>query len=416
MTWIDPKDREALEKLHKLYKGTTFKGEIDGAKEAILKILGKYGLQWDDLQAVIEPCVLDIVDELIDMFIWTPPRERMAAALWVLHSHVYKQFNVTPRLAILSTDYDSGKTSLMELIQYLVPRSWNGKPPDQFLDPTMASLYQAVDNGVTAILIDEVDNLGLDRHGHLRTMLNANRKGQAIPRGGSPKKGGGNPTPKLFYPFIPIVVGAVGRLPTALTTRSHVINLRPMPPHIEKRALIESSEEFLEMVSAVNEAIGRWSSNIVLKQEPTIELSNRYRDNWQPFIAIADSMGRGEKVRNVARAMTGGPREYSQTMQMRIDTRRIFNELKVDRIDRTVLLDKLLEFDAWNEWGRPKALTKNEFLAILREIGIRAPHIIQRLGSRKDRGKAGWGWYRSDFEEAWKDCPEEEPKTIRWGK
>jgi hypothetical protein len=415
MTWIDVKDRETLEKLHARYKGTTFEPEADNAKDAILKILGKYGMGWDDLQAIIDPCVLDIIDEFIDLYMWMPPRERTVAALWILHAHVYKQFNVTPRLAILSSDYESGKTTLMTIIQHLVWPFGSSKPT-RYLDPTPAALYQSVESEVTVLMIDEVDNLGLKHNGQLRTILNANRVGEGIPCGSSPKKGGVTTGPKLFYPFIPIVVGAVGRLPTALTTRSHVINLRPMPPHIEKRALIESSEEFLEMVSAVNEAIGRWSSNIVLKQEPTMELSNRYRDNWRPFIAIADSMGRGEKVRNVARAMTGGPREYSQTMQMRIDTRRIFNELKVDRIDRMVLLDKLLEFDAWNEWGRPKALTKNEFLAILREIGIRAPHIVQRLGSRKDRGKAGWGWYRSDFEEAWKGCPEEEPKTIRWGK
>jgi hypothetical protein len=114
-------------------------------------------------------------------------------------------------------------------------------------------------------------------------------------------------------------------------------------------------------------------------------------------------MGRGEKVRNVAKAMTGGPREYGETMRMRIDTRRIFNALNVDRIERTVLLEKLREFDAWNEWGRPSPLKNHELSAILRELHIPTSHAFQNKGSRKGRGKTLWGWYRRDFEDAWKD-------------
>jgi hypothetical protein len=416
---INVKDREALEKLHALYKSSTFKGEVDSAKDAILKILNKYGLGWDDLQAIINPCVLDLVDDLIDLYIWMPPRERMVVSLWTLHVYVYKQFNVTPRLAVLSSDPDSGKSALMELIQHMVPWLWN--MPDIYLSPTAAALYQAVEAGGAAVmLIDEVDNLALTTNGTLRTILNANRKGQGIPRGSGPQKGGGITGPKLYYPFIPIVVGGLGRLPRALTTRCHVIIMRPKPSHITKLKVNPQSEEFLAMTSAVRAAADNWSSNIILEQDPVFELNNRDHDNWRPFISIADHIDRGEKVRNLAKAMTGGPREYSETMQMRIDTRRIFNELRVDRIDRTVLLDKLHDFDKWNEWGRPSRLTRNEFSAIMREIGTPPPHIFQHKGSRKDRGKAGWGWYRSDFEEAWKDCPEEDPKAgpqgAWWGK
>jgi hypothetical protein len=408
---INTKDREALEKLHALYKSSTFKGEVDSAKDAILKILNKYGLGWDDLQAIINPCVLDLVDDLIDLYIWMPPRERMVVSLWTLHVHVYKQFNVTPRLAVLSSDPDSGKSALLELIQHMVPWLWN--MPDIYLTPTPAALYQAVEAGGAAMmLIDEVDNLALKTNGTLRTILNANRKGQVIPRGSSPKKGGVITGPKLYYPFIPIVVGGLGRLPRALTTRCHVIIMRPKPPHIEKLKVNPQSEEFLAMTSAVRAAADNWSSNIVLEQDPVFELNNRDHDNWQLFISIADHMDRGEKVRNLAKAMTGGPREYSETMQMRIDSRRIFNELKVDRIDRTVLLKKLHEFDKWNVWGRPAPLKNHEFSAILREIGMVPAHAIAPKGSRKARGKTEWGWHRKDWEPIWEDCPEEAPKAI----
>jgi hypothetical protein len=170
MTWINNKDREALQKLHALHKGTTFEPEADNAKDAILKILGNYGLQWDDLQAIIDPCVLDLIDEFIDLYMWMPPRERTIVALWILHVHVYKQFNVTPRLAILSSDYESGKTTLMTIIQHLVWPFGSSKPT-RYLDPTPAALYQTVESGVNVLLIDEVDNVGLKHNGQLRIIL-----------------------------------------------------------------------------------------------------------------------------------------------------------------------------------------------------------------------------------------------------
>jgi hypothetical protein len=162
------------------------------------------------------------------------------------------------------------------------------------------------------------------------------------------------------------------------------------------------------MTNAAQEAIVRWSSNIMLEQEPDTELSNRFADNWRPLFAIADALKRGERVRSVAKAMTSGPREYSDGVQLLIDIRRVFKQLGVDRIDRTVLLAKLQEFDTWNDWGRPSLLTRNELSAILRERRVPPAHTIQHKGSRADRRASEWGWYRNDFEEAWQGCPPEE--------
>jgi hypothetical protein len=230
---VSAEDREMLAKLYERHRRTTFKGEADNCRDAILKILGRNGLEWDDLHAIIDPCVLDLVEELIARYIWITPRERTAVALWILHTHVYRQFNITPRLAILSPDYECGKTSLLALIQHLVPQP----TPTRFLDTTAAGLYQSIESGVSVVLLDEVDNLGLKHNGKLRTILNANRKGEALPRGGSPTKGGGPAKPKLYRPFIPIAVAAVGGLPKALALRSIPIFMKPKPPDIKRLPL-----------------------------------------------------------------------------------------------------------------------------------------------------------------------------------
>jgi hypothetical protein len=63
----------------------------------------------------------------------------------------------------------------------------------------------------------------------------------------------------------------------------------------------------------------------------------------------------------------------------------------------------LCELDTWGEWGCN--LTRNAFSAMLRERRVPPAHTIQPKGSREERGAAEWGWYRKDFQAAWKTCP-----------
>jgi hypothetical protein len=404
---ISAVDREMLEKLYERHKRTTFKGEADNCRDAILKILGRYGKGWDDLRAIIDPSILDLIEELLDRYSWTTqPREQTAIALWILHAHVYRQFNVTPRLAILSLEPESGKSVLLELIQHLVPRPM----PARTIDTTPAGLLQSIDSRDSVLLLDEADNLGLKfkSNGRLRAILNGNREGDVTRQGNSPTKKGGPVGPKLVSTFIPVVISAIGTLPKALDTRCIHISMLPKPSDIVKQRINPRDEGFRAMIDATYDAIVRWASNVVLEQEPDLTgLNNRYADNWRPLIAIADALDRGEKVFGVAKAMTTKLHEHSESMQFRIDTRRIFKMMGVDRIRRELLQTELHKFDTWNDWGRPMSLTRNELSALIRIIGVKPAHTIQRKGSRKERGASEWGWYDTDFKEAWKNCPEE---------
>src|ERR1700751_870815 len=126
---------------------------------------------------------LDLVERLVELCIWMPSRSpyRLAVALWAMHAHVYDQFDHTPRLALLSPAPVFGKSQVLKLLQHLVPLP----KPDLIMDPTPAGLYQSIDAGATALLIDEVDNLNLRQNGKMRIILNAFEKGAAIPRGRS---------------------------------------------------------------------------------------------------------------------------------------------------------------------------------------------------------------------------------------
>src|SRR6516162_6698642 len=46
--------------------------------------------------------VIDLVHRLTEYYVALTPTLRVAGTLWILHTHVYDQFQITPRLALLS--------------------------------------------------------------------------------------------------------------------------------------------------------------------------------------------------------------------------------------------------------------------------------------------------------------------------
>ena len=63
--------------------------------------------------------MLDLVLRLIELHLALTPEQRMAMALWTLHSHVFGRYPVTPRLALLSPVRGCGKTTALILLETL---------------------------------------------------------------------------------------------------------------------------------------------------------------------------------------------------------------------------------------------------------------------------------------------------------
>src|SRR5579863_5019348 len=114
--------RERIRKLHALL-GSSNENEARVANDKLKALLAEHRLTWNDLPAILAavdptapdaepteppdpqpalPNVLALIDRLIEEHISVTNDERMAAALWVLHTHVFDRFDNTPRLAILS--------------------------------------------------------------------------------------------------------------------------------------------------------------------------------------------------------------------------------------------------------------------------------------------------------------------------
>jgi hypothetical protein len=138
--------------------------DAEVAGEMLKHLIKEHGLTWNDLPRILaadddlagtiddagdgdaspaptEPTAEDIPDilglvlALLEEHTNTTPEERVAIALWILHCWVFEQFVVTPRLALLSPVRGCGKTTLLALIELLIP---DGNRTD---NTTAAAIY-----------------------------------------------------------------------------------------------------------------------------------------------------------------------------------------------------------------------------------------------------------------------------------
>jgi hypothetical protein len=127
--------------------------------------------------------ILTDVRAFIGRFVAFPEAHHLdAVTLWVAHTHMISEFYTTPRLAVVSTEPESGKTRVLEVMALLVPN------PMLCFTPSTAAIFRKLDQEQTTLLIDETDTIFSfrgkdDQNEDLRALLNAGyRRGASIPR------------------------------------------------------------------------------------------------------------------------------------------------------------------------------------------------------------------------------------------
>lgn len=237
------------EKLAMLFAmlGSDNAGERENARSLIDEILRKNRKSWNDLVELLQSgssdptwdagdenrakealassaapgvasgtnvSALDLLRHVLEMYLELKPYEYVAAALWILHTHVFNRFMVTPRLALVSPVRGCGKTTLLALLALLVAR---GRKEDGV---SAAATFRLIDNEHPTLLIDEADNLGFDRNGILRAVLNSgHRKGDSLTRVIKDR-------PRRFSTFAPMAIAAIGMLPLPIMHRSLIIPMK----------------------------------------------------------------------------------------------------------------------------------------------------------------------------------------------
>jgi hypothetical protein len=357
--------------------------------------------------------VLELVHYVLQGYVDMQPHEFVGVTLWALHTHVFDRFQIAPRLAVLSPVRGCGKSKLLLLLEKLVAN------PERHDNATAASLYRIIEQNTPTLLLDEGDNLGLKIDRVMRSVLNSGHlKGGKITRVIRNQ-------PRSFDTFGPAAIGAIGTLTLPLLHRAIVILLhRTLRDDLKTMEMMQSPEETRRFEGLRREAV-TWAQRVQFDFDPKLPkiLRGRIADNWRPLIAIADSFHDAhwsEMARDAAIVFADGYHDEDACVALLVDIRTIFRTLNVDRIRSAVLAVALHELETgagiWSAWRgenddqSPHPITQGEIASLLRRFDPNLrPRTVFELGSRKDRGPSGQGYYANQFEKWWaKYCPEDE--------
>lgn len=332
----------------------------------------------------------------------------VAHTLWIAHTHLMDVWHSTPRIAFLSAEWGSGKSTALEVSHSLVPN------PVPVTNVSTAYIFRKIgdEENRPTILFDEIDTVfgkNAGDHEDLRGLLNAgHRRGQFVGRcivvG---KKVETEDTPC----FSAVALAGLGWLPDTLLSRSVVIRMR-------RRAPGEKSEPHRERVhaaegNAIRDGLATWAQSI---QAEAMELSRdvtwpalpegivgRDADVWYSLVAVADLAGAEwpQLGRKAAHALVSATKDREASLGVRLlgDIRSIFlpaTGQHEDTLSTKTLLHRLQSIDEapWADL-RGKPLDSRGLAHRLSEYGIRSKNM------RLPGGGVAKGYARADFDDAW---------------
>src|ERR1700723_1940731 len=115
--------------------------------------------------------LLQKISAKIRKYIVLRPEALIATALWTMTAWAHEGATHSPILAAISVEPDSGKSTLLGVLRFLVPK------PFVSVEPTGPSVYRTVDRERPTLIIDEADDL-FCRKPDLRAIVNALGRGR----------------------------------------------------------------------------------------------------------------------------------------------------------------------------------------------------------------------------------------------
>jgi hypothetical protein len=421
---LDKKACERLLALHRLMVGSDKPHKREAAHKKLGELLNRHGYTWGDLPKLLASALppedpygdeerasnaanvagankadfgaLEPAIYLIEKHLDVKPNEALTIALWILHSHVFNQFDITPRLFLTSPVPGCGKTEVLKLIEIL------GSKTKRTGNISAAAAYRLIEQRCPTLLIDEGENQGARKNPVLVSVFN-----DGYGRGGTVDRviEGEYKEFPVFAPMAIAAIGASGTLPT--TTLSRCVIIR-MTRKIKELEPIPTGGKFTkdpELILAY-QTIQNWAATVKLNTRPDIpkQLTNRMADIWRPLLAAAADFGWGDRAREAALIYAKHFFDEDAAVILLYDIRTIFNHTGAARITSEALVSALLETEgsmiSWTEWcgvqgdQQPRKLTQGAMARLLHRFQIRSRKI-------RFKDRTLWGYAREQFTAAW---------------
>jgi hypothetical protein len=198
-------------------------------------------------------------------------------SLWIVFTHVYPQFEIAPRLVMISEGPDSGKSTARKIAKHLVYR------PNEEALGTAAALRDYLDQGPGTILLDELDYLDVDARRNLLKIWNlGHERGAKISLMVKGRR-------KLVDIHAPILGAGIGDiLERTQETRTFRLDMEPYSDETKPERRYDSND--VADLDTVYSYLRSWASSVKLDPNPdTVGLIRRFADNARGLLAVADS-------------------------------------------------------------------------------------------------------------------------------
>lgn len=366
---------QATNDLRKANKSITRRDLDDGIKTAIAD--EPLDLLDDELRRGVEPWP-DSVDgavqykklcKILTRYCVLPAGGASAIALWLMASYSIDSFRIFSKLLIHSPQKRCGKTTLLEVLQGLMPRALSGS------NVTPSVIFRAIELWRVSILLDEVDTF-LHNSDDLRGIVNSGhtRSGAHVWR----TEGEAVKEPRRFSTWAPMVLAMIGNPPSTILDRSVRIRL------VRKTATDKVEripQSFAEDCLSVRRQLERWAQDNCQQLKsctPSMPAhdNDRATDNWTALFSVAALVGADKDVRQ---AMGALEINFDDGDDLSIELLRDISELITERVFtgpmRSARLTEhlvALEDRPWPECNRGKPLSANKLAFLLKPYGIRA--------------------------------------------
>jgi hypothetical protein len=339
--------------------------------------------------------VLDRLVEFVSWFLWTQSDHQLnAIALWIVHTFLIDEFDVTPYLEISAPEKRCGKTRLLELLDLLC------HDPVFTVNISTAAMFRLAPERPT-FLIDESDAIfGRGGDEDKRAFINSGyKRGAVAVRVGGPPR---DLKPEFFDTYCCKALAGIGNLPDTVSDRSIPIRLQRKPPSVPL-------ERFRLRDLKAHTTLGELQVDIAAVAEthqasigacyPFLpdELHDRAQEIWEPLLAIAEVAGgpwpKEARAAAIALHTSGEEADGSVAVLLLSDIRDVFGD--DDRLATRDLLDRLYELDEapWGDWyGKP--ITARFLATKLKPFQVRSKTI--RIGEATSKG-----YEKSAFLDAW---------------
>lgn len=292
-------------------------------------------------------------------------------ACWILHTWVFEQFDVTPRLVLQSPEKRCGKTITLGILEQLVNN------PCFTGNVTAAYLFRKINSDRVTTLIDEFDVIQKER-AELRNIINNGHR-----RGGKICKVIRNEAVE-FEVFAPLAIALIGTVKDTIEDRSIVI---PMRRKAKEEQLVKVSRNALNSVCLpIRNRIEKWARQFkAAKVQDLAILNDRANDNWTCILAIANDFGLLDVLTKAAESFSV---EYEMSIGVRFlqDIKHYLEGTKDVFIRSEDLINHLICLPESNWIFGSRPITAKAISVILRPFGVSPTQARASISERSIRG------------------------------